>query len=42
MQTQALLFMVIAEVIITGLTLYFFLKVLFIKPKDEPDSYTEE
>ena len=34
--------MVIAEVIITGLTLYFFLKVLFIKPKDEPDSYTEE
>lgn len=42
MQTQALLFMVTAEVIITALTLYFFIKVLTSKPKDEPDSYTEE
>ncbi len=42
MQTQALIFMVSAEVIITGLTLYFFIRVLFTKPKDEPDSYTEE
>ncbi len=42
MQTQALIFMVSAEVIITGLTLYFFIRVLFTKPNDEPDSYTEE
>jgi hypothetical protein len=42
MQIQALIFMVSAEVIITGLTLYFFIRVLFTKPKDEPDSYTEE
>jgi hypothetical protein len=42
METQALVFMVSAEVIITGLTLYFFIRVLFTKPKDEPDSYTEE
>ncbi|MDD3875746.1 MAG: hypothetical protein PHT69_03940 [Bacteroidales bacterium] len=43
MKTTALLFMVITEVIITGLTFYFFFKVLFIKPRidvDE-DSYTE-
>jgi len=42
MQTQALIFMITSEVIITGLTLYFFIKVLLTKPKDEPDSYTEE
>jgi hypothetical protein len=42
METQALIFMVSAEVIITGLTLYFFIRVLFSKPKDEPDSYNEE
>ena len=42
METQALIFMVTAEVIITGLTLFFFIKVLVTKPKDEPDSYTEE
>lgn len=42
MQTQALIFMVTAELIITGLTLYFFIRVLLTKPKDEPDSYTEE
>jgi hypothetical protein len=42
METQALIFMVSAETIITGLTLYFFIRVLFAKPKDEPDSYIEE
>jgi len=42
MGKQALIFMVSAEVIITGLMLYFFIRVLFTKPKDEPDSYTEE
>jgi hypothetical protein len=42
METQALVFMVSAYTIITGLTLYFFIRVLTTKPKDEPDSYTEE
>lgn len=42
MGTQALVFMISAEVIITGLTLYFFIKVLFTKPKDEPDSFTDD
>jgi len=39
MNTTALLFMIITEVIITGFTLYFFIKVLFIKPKAN-DSYS--
>lgn len=34
--------MITSEVIITALTLYFFIKVLLAKPKNEPDSYTEE
>lgn len=42
MQTQALVFMLVSEGIIIGLSLYFFIKVLFTKPKDEPDSYTNE
>jgi hypothetical protein len=42
MQTEALIFMLVSEIIITFLTIYFFLKVLFIKPKNEPDSYSEE
>jgi len=42
MQSSALILMLTSEVIITGLTLYFFLKVLFTKPKREPDSYSKE
>jgi hypothetical protein len=42
MQTQSLVFMVVSETVITGLTVYFFLKVLLAKPKNEPDSYSEE
>ena len=42
MGQQALIFMISAEVIITSLTLYFFIRVLIAKPKNEPDSYTEE
>ncbi len=42
MQTESLIFMITAEVIIVSLTLYFFIKALLVKPKDEPDSYTEE
>ena len=42
METQALIFMIVSEVIITGFTVYFFMKVLLAKPKKEPDSYTDE
>jgi len=42
METQALIFMLVSETIITGLTAYFFIKVLIAKPKDEPDSYSNE
>ncbi|HNW54399.1 MAG TPA: hypothetical protein PKN21_09035 [Bacteroidales bacterium] len=41
MGTQALIFMITAEAIITGLTLYFFIRVLVTKKKDEPDSYSD-
>jgi hypothetical protein len=41
METQALIFMVTSEVIITGLTLYFFIRVLYTKPKGGEDSYTD-
>ncbi len=39
MKTQALIFMISAESIITALTLYFFIRVLLTKPKPEPDSF---
>ena len=42
MQTQSMVFMIVSEVIITSLTLYFFIKVLTTKPRNEPDSYSEE
>ncbi|MCK9612894.1 MAG: hypothetical protein PHR81_10800 [Bacteroidales bacterium] len=43
MNTTALLFMIITEGIITGFMLYFFLKVLFMKPKVgvNEDSYLD-
>lgn len=43
MNTSALLFMIITQTIITGLTLYFFFKVLFAKPKVgiNEDSYAD-
>jgi hypothetical protein len=42
MNTTALFFMIISEVAITTLTVYFFVKVLRSKKKGEPDSYSEE
>ena len=42
METQALVFMITSEVFITFMTVYLFLKVLFAKPKKEPDSYINE
>jgi hypothetical protein len=41
METQALIFMVLTESIITGLILYFFVRVLKTKPKQETDACTE-
>jgi hypothetical protein len=42
MEKQAFIVMVTTEMGITALMLYFFLKVIFSKPKAEPDSYTED
>ena len=41
MTTGALLFMIITEVLVTGLMLFFFIKVLTTKPRREPDSYSQ-
>lgn len=41
MNTSALITMVVVELIVTLLTIWFFYKVLTIKPKPEPDSYSE-
>lgn len=42
MQTQALVFIRSAEVIITGLTLYFFSRVFFPGPNVGSDSYIDQ
>lgn len=41
MNTGAFITMVVVELIVTILTIWFFYKVLTIKPKPEPDSYSE-
>jgi hypothetical protein len=41
MNSQALIMMIAAEGIITVITIYFFVKVLTMPKKKEPDSYTE-
>lgn len=41
MKTAAIITMVLAQGIVTAFTLYFFYKVLTIKPHQEPDSYSE-
>ncbi len=41
MNTSALIMMLVTEISVTVITLYFFIKVLKTKPKDEPDSYSE-
>ena len=41
MNTEALITMVATQGIVIGFTLYFFYKVLTIKPKPEPDSFDE-
>ncbi|MDR6968681.1 hypothetical protein J2X31_002707 [Flavobacterium arsenatis] len=41
MNTEALITMLLTQGIVIGFTAYFFYKVLTIKPKSEPDSYSE-
>lgn len=41
MNSQALIMMIAAEGIITAITIYFFVKVLTMPKKKEPDSFTE-
>ncbi len=41
MSTSALIMWISTITIVTGLCGYFFYKVLTIKKKDEPDSYTD-
>lgn len=41
MKTEALITMILAQGIVTAFTAYFFYKVLTMKPKPEPDSYSE-
>ncbi len=41
METTALILWLTTISVITSVTIYFFAKVLFTKPKPEPDSYSE-
>ena len=41
MKTEAIIVMVSAQGIVIAITAYFFYKVLTTKPKQEPDSYSE-
>ncbi len=41
MNTSAFIMMISVELIVTVLTIWFFYKVLTIKPKPEPDSFTK-
>ncbi len=41
MNTEAIITMVLTQGIVIGFTAYFFYKVLTIKPKSEPDSFTD-
>ncbi|MES2395376.1 MAG: hypothetical protein V4549_05205 [Bacteroidota bacterium] len=41
MNSSALAMMLVTEIVVTGFTIYYFVKVLKTPPKEEPDSYTE-
>ncbi|WP_201309315.1 hypothetical protein [Flavobacterium sp. MK4S-17] len=41
MKTEAIITMVTAQGLVIIITLYFFFRVLTTKPKEEPDSYSE-
>ena len=42
MNTSALILMIITQLSVTLVTIYFFIRVLTSKPEKEPDSYSEE
>lgn len=42
MKTEALVLMLGSVLTVTAVTIYFFWRVLTAKPKQEPDSYSEE
>lgn len=41
MNTSALTMMLVTEIVVTGFTIYYFVKVLKTPPKQEPDSFSE-
>ena len=41
MNSSALIMMLVTEIVVTGFTIYYFVKVLKTPPKEEPDSYVE-
>lgn len=41
MNTSALILMLITQVVVTCITVYFFVKVLRTPPRNEPDSYAD-
>lgn len=41
MNSSALIMMLVTEIIVTAVTIYYFVKVLKTPPKPEPDSFTE-
>ncbi len=41
MSTAALIMMIVTQVTVTSITGFFFWKVLTTKPKEEPDSFSE-
>jgi hypothetical protein len=41
MNTSALILMITTMILVTGVTAYFFIKVLTTPPKPEPDSYKD-
>jgi hypothetical protein len=41
MSTSAIIMMILVQGTVVSITAYFFYKVLTVKPKEEPDSYSE-
>ena len=41
MNSSALIMMLVTEIVVTVVTIYYFVKVLKTPPKPEPDSFTE-
>ena len=41
MNSEALIIMIVTQGLVTGITLYYFYKVLTTPPKPEPDSFLE-